>query len=186
LKKIATLRCATAALAQSLLCDVADEDGEAAEAAASLRRHRPGHQLPVRRVSQLPQPRRKREPSESKTRQSKKRLLAQQRPGQPKPATPRLGQLRLDRLRRGQLTLGRLRLGPQALDRSADPTRADLIRADLNLAALNSAGRNLGLHAVPTEPALRRSANCCTRGRRFSSRLPKSLSPKKARASLLT
>ena len=179
LKKTETPKCATAAFAVSLLCGAVEGDGEVGGGVVRRQRQQE-RRLLVRRMLPLPRPRRKRSAQWMD-------LLGRRR----EPSQRRSGLLKHLQSNRGQWSLDRVPPGPRALDLSAGPTSGDPILADpipgdLNREDLNRVGRNLVPRAVQIAPVLRQSASSSTKGRRFSCRLPKSRSPKKARASRLT
>ena len=155
--------------------------------------------------------RRRKESSALKKHRSKKRVPALLSLGSPKLTSPKLTSPMLvspmlvspmlvspmlvssmrDRLRIGNRREGlgsndSLWVVLRDLAPSGGPTRADLIFEDQSRAVPSSVDRTLDRRVVRKEEALRRSANCFTRGRRFWFRSPKSRSPKRARVSLLT
>src|SRR5712691_9998840 len=77
-KKIATLRCATGAHAESLPCAVAEGAGEDAEVVANPRRQR--QELRVRGMLRLPQ-RQNRDQANPRKLRSKTRILGARKPG---------------------------------------------------------------------------------------------------------
>src|SRR5262245_25884510 len=100
---------------------------------------------------------------------------------------PTLVRLKSARPRAGPLTAGTVRLARnKAPGHSADPIHAGLIPGDRNTAVRNSADRNLGPRDALIVAGRRRSANFCTKDRRFLFKLQKNRSPRRARESLLT